>query len=223
MKHRKQTRQAHQHAHNSASLNELLAHIENHCAAQCQELEAQAEAEARSVIAQARAHAAALIQRARVRERAEARERFRAEQARQRMRLRLAWLEHRRHLAERGVQRLTRALNELWRGSVEARVGWLQRALDEAAQVLPCGAWRVARPATWEVDEGRDAVDRFLRDRDGLELTFAADTEITAGFRVGCRASHVDLTPNGLLARRDRVAGYLLAGLNAEPPDLPDE
>jgi len=220
---RDDAREATRHAHNNASLNQLLAHIETQCSEQCRSLDEQAAAEALEIVQRARDRAAELLRRARERERGEAHERLRAERARQRMRLRRAWLERRRALAERGMQRVADALAALWNESAAVRSCWLQRALDEAVRVLPPGEWRLECPSGWDPDEGRDLIDAFVEGQAGIAVDPGPGDDIAAGFRMRLGASRIDLTTNGLLARSDRVAGYLLAGLAAEPPELPHD
>lgn len=210
-------------AHNQASLNRLLAHIEQNCSAQCEKLEAQAAGESLAIVKQARDRAAQLLRRSRERERGEAHERLQAERARQRMRLRRAWLERRRGLAERGMQRVAGALAALWNESVAVRSCWLARTLIEARQVLPSDEWRLECPADWDAGEGRATLAGFVDANEGVRIAVQPDSAIAAGFRLRSRACVVDLTPGGLLARRDRVAGFLLAGLADQPPELPHD
>ncbi|MDT8438608.1 MAG: hypothetical protein RQ729_06335 [Wenzhouxiangellaceae bacterium] len=204
--------QALQNEHNHRSLGELLEHVERQSESECRARLEAAEREAKRIVGEARRSAADLLRRVRRRERAAARQRIEAENARQRSRLRQAWLARRRELAEHGLETLHERLQQHWQSGAQARRGWLQRALADAASVLPGTEWTVCHPPSWETAEGQDVAE--------TPLTWQADEALVAGFRIVAGSAALDTSPAGLLARRDRIAGHLLAGIETAPPEL---
>lgn len=209
----KQIRRQAQDDHNHRSLAELLDHIDQQCRVEREQRTREAEQEAEGLRRAARRKAAELLWRVRRRERAVARERIEAETARAKSQLRRAWLQQRRELAEYGMQTLREKLGRHWERDVEARRRWLARALADAAVVLPLATpWTLHHPPGWRRDECES---------DGAQIkTWQSEETLQCGFRIVAGNAMLDSTPDGLLARRDRVAGLLLAELQETPPEL---
>lgn len=213
MKKIEQHRQAARDHHNHQSLAKLLEHIEHQCDRECAERIQIAEQQSAELTADVRTHAAELLRRVRRRERASARERVEAEIARAKSLLRQAWLKQRRELAEYGIRSLHDKLEQHWNSGQAARKVWFARAQADAARVLPSDIdWCVQHPQRWDRDEA-------CNERANI-ASWQANSGLSCGFVIAAGNASLNSTPAGLLARQDRVAGLMLAGLDDTPPEL---
>lgn len=203
--------------HNRSSLAQLLEHIRHQRDQQCAAIHAEAERESARLLDDARARAAAMLRSARHRERATEADRLRVARAEQRGRVREVWLAQRSELAKRGLAQLDEELQRLWREDPAARRCWLERALADAARVLPGRRWTLQHPPDAQLPNLDQALARVCPE---VDIEPAAHEALSAGFRVTCGNAAVDLSPSGLLARRDRIAGRLLARQSTAPPQL---
>jgi vacuolar-type H+-ATPase subunit E/Vma4 len=203
--------------HNHTSLAQLLGHIRHQRDQQCSTIHAEAERDSDRLVEDARARAALLLRKARHRERAAEADRLRAARTEQRGRVREVWLAKRSELAERGLAQLDEELQRLWRDDRNARRCWLVRTLADAARVLPGKRWMLQHPPGFDAEDLDPAIANACP---GLTVEPVLREDLVAGFRVTSGNAAVDLSPSGLLARRDRIAGRLLARQSTAPPEL---
>lgn len=203
--------------HNDAALAQLLGHIHQQCEQQCSTIRAEAEQASRRLVTAARARAATMLRQARARERAAEHARLRTARTHQFGRVREVWLKQRGELARRGLVRLAEELQTLWREDPHARRCWLERALSEAARVLPGEHWILEHPCDIGPEDLHRAVDKLCP---GVSVEPQPRAALVTGFRVSSGNAAIDLTPSGLLARPSRIAGRLLAKQSTAPPEL---
>ncbi|NCO19835.1 MAG: hypothetical protein GW900_07300 [Gammaproteobacteria bacterium] len=203
--------------HNHTSLAQLLEHIRHQRDRRSSAIHAEAERESAGLVIVARARAAALLRSARRRERAAEADRLRAAHTEQRGRIRKIWLTQRSELARLGLERLEQELRRLWREDVDARRCWLERALADASRVLQGERWVLEHPHDFTPD-GLDAA--LAAACPGITVELLPHDQLDAGLRVTSGNATVDLSPSGLLARRDRIAGRLLARQSTAPPEF---
>ncbi len=207
--------------HNHTSLAQLLEHIRHQRDQQCSAIHAEAEYESARLVNDARTRAAALLRKARQRERAAEAARLNTARAEQRGRVREVWLNQRSELARRGLTRLEAELQRLWREDPSARRGWLERALSDAARVLPGQRWVLEHPPGFEAEDLEALIAGACPGvAVGVTVEPLERDPLPAGFRVTSGNAAVDLSPAGLLARRDRIAGRMLARQSTAPPEI---
>jgi hypothetical protein len=111
-----------------------------------------------------------------------------------------------------GHSMLEDALAERWRER-EARLGWAETALREAATVLLGREWILEHPADWPADE-RDRAIALGRESCGAALTAAPVDTLAMGLRIRSGGALVDMSIRGLLANSRAIEGALLAEFN---------
>jgi hypothetical protein len=111
-----------------------------------------------------------------------------------------------------GRSMLEDALAERWRDR-EARLGWAETALQEAAMVLLGREWILEHPADWPADE-RDRAIAFGHESCGAAVTAAPVDTLAMGLRIRSGGALVDMSIAGLLANTRAIEGELLAEFN---------
>jgi hypothetical protein len=112
------------------------------------------------------------------------------------------------------VSTLARALSAL-RAELHARwqdpalrERWIDAHLARACAAFVPGSWRVRHHGAWSADE-RSAIAARLAAQ-GIDVEFAEDLQIGAGFVVACGHNVLDASLDGLLADRAQIEGRLL-------------
>lgn len=186
-------------------------------------LRRQKDSRCRELSAAARARADALLRRSRQ----ELRERGRhaVDRERKRRDLALRQARHRTRAAEsQNVQALHAALlGRAWPqliAELERRWGvaascksWCEMLLREAQSALGPETWTIEHPVGWS--DGGWFVS-VMRQRGLPEPLLRADAQIVAGLRIFSGTACVDGTIDGLLSRRSRLEGRLLAAWERE-------
>ncbi len=190
----------------------LTREIEQQLAQETAAVGAAAEREARDVIAQARATARRRLHDAIAELRREGERRL----ARARAQVETSERAQAQRQAARAVTEalplLIDALSERWRDPKSRRL-WIDSVARLCGARLWRGAWTVAHPPDWAVTEQRDFVAAL---GDGVEATFQADKDLTAGLKVSADQAVLDATPRGLLADLRAISGLMLDEIGHE-------
>ena len=126
---------------------------------------------------------------------------------------------------ERAQQQAAAAVREAWpllRDALAARwsdprhrLAWVSAVALECRTRLRPAAWVVEHPADWNAREHQDFLGvlgkRNVGTRDGGEITFKAEKDVTAGLRIRADQATLDATPQGLLADQSTIIALLLA------------
>jgi len=108
-----------------------------------------------------------------------------------------------------GLPLLRAELDARWRDAPSRRQ-WTDALARLATLRLRPGAWCVEHPADWSESERRGFV-AMIGKKDGLDISFTADSEIKSGLRIKADQALLDATPKGLLADGRTVAAMILA------------
>ncbi len=201
-------------AHNEVSVRALEAHIRQEYEQRRAALLARAQSEAAWIVSAARRRAAALLRDARRRERRQAWAAIADERPRCQARLRRRRLAERRKWAEAGFRLLEPALADLWAAGPAVRAAWLGQALGDAARSLPAGSqWLIEYPAGEPPGRLREWLAGGAA---GQRCEIEAHGSLPAGYRIRAGLALIDTTPAGLTARRNAIAGRLLAELERD-------
>lgn len=108
------------------------------------------------------------------------------------------------------------ALAARWRDP-RGRALWTQRAAAAGRAHLRSGAWLVEHPTDWMAEEQREFAAAIGPD-DGIEISFKADGDLTAGIRIVSDQARLDATPQGLLADAQTIGALLLDAIEQAGP-----
>lgn len=196
----------------SAQLQHLLAKLDAHREARCEELLAQARSEAQGVIRHAHEKARARMHQAVVNTREKTRQQLVSATAQEQTRQRQLRQQQDQALLERAWQPLRDILLRRWQ-EPETRAQWIDQLLEQAAQVLVDTNWKIKHPPDWPGAE-RGQLERRLVELHGYSPVFSAQPSISAGLLITAEQTRVDGTLDGLLHDRSRIEALLLARLN---------
>lgn len=118
-------------------------------------------------------------------------------------------LEKARHVLAAGRDCLDEALRRRWREK-DSRQTWVSSLLDQAASVLPAGAWQVEHAPDWPEAE-REGFAARAAEAAGEAPRLTAGDDVAAGLRIGIGGASLDGTLEGLLARGPELEARLLA------------
>lgn len=189
----------------------FLELVERDRAHRCERLLADADARSRTVLQAARHDARARVTAALKDDRAREQRRIEAARAELATRERQLAQQVSSALIERGWQRVRGALIQRWNDPA-ARAAWLRTAVDEALDVLPRAAWRIAHPPEFEAGE-LAALTARVAEATGAAPELVRDASVAAGVRVSAGGATFDATLDGLLAKRADVEARLLLEL----------
>ncbi len=196
----------------SAQLQHLLAKLDAHRQARCEELLAQARHEAQREIGHAYQKARARVHRAVINTREKTRLQLVSAAAQQQTHQRQLRQQEDQALLERAWQPLRELLLTRWQDPA-SRQQWIDQLLEQAARVLVDTNWKIKHPPDWPAAE-RGKVESRLVKLHGYAPVFSAQPSIHAGLLITAEQTRVDGTLDGLLHDRSRIEALLLARLN---------
>lgn len=118
-------------------------------------------------------------------------------------------LEKARHVLAAGRDSLKEALGKRWQEE-DSRRAWVSSLLEQAASVLPAGAWQVEHAPDWPETEREDFA-AHAAEAAGEAPRLSTREDIAAGLRIGIGGASLDGTLEGLLARGPELEARLLA------------
>lgn len=169
---------------------------------------AAAQTNARAIVAQARADARRRVHDAIEDLRREGAERLASAKAQLETELRGRAQQRAAQAVSDGLPVLRAELDARWRDP-RSRRQWTDAVARLCTLRLRPGAWCVEHPADWSEPERRDFV-AMIGQRDGLDVSFKADSEMKSGLRIKADQALLDATPQGLLADSRTVAAMIL-------------
>jgi len=104
---------------------------------------------------------------------------------------------------------LDEALRRRWQQAA-SREAWTSSLLEQAAAVLPPGAWQVEYARGWPQEE-REAFAARLAEAAGEAACLTGRDDIGAGLRIGIDGASLDGTLQGLMDRGSELGSQLLA------------
>lgn len=110
---------------------------------------------------------------------------------------------------EQSWLQLSDLLKQRWK-SPDTRRRWVDKAVNQALQVLPESTWQIEHPENWPEDERR-AVATQIRANSRPTPDFVAKKELAVGIRIIANGAMVDASIGGLMADRGRIEAELLA------------
>lgn len=118
-------------------------------------------------------------------------------------------LEKARLVLAAGRDCLEEALRKRWQAD-DSRKAWVSSLLEQAASLLPAGAWQVEHAPGWPEEEREDFAARAA-EAAGEAPRLSARDDVAAGLRIGTGGASLDGTLEGLLARGSELEARLLA------------
>jgi len=109
---------------------------------------------------------------------------------------------------------LREELEARWRDQQNRRQ-WTDAVARLCVLRLRPGAWRIEHPPDWSEPEQRDFA-ATIGERDGVEISFKADSDLKSGLRIKADQAVFDATPQGLLADGRTIAAMILDDLEQE-------
>ena len=103
---------------------------------------------------------------------------------------------------------LREELDARWRDRQNRRQ-WTDAVARLCNQRLRPGAWQIEHPPDWSEPEQRDFT-AVIGERDGVEISFKADSDLKSGLRINADQAVLDATPQGLLAESRTIAALIL-------------
>ena len=201
-------------------MNDFVGVLRLQVEALLEALRRQQESRCRELIGEAEARARDLLRDSRRRLRERGRQAVDEERRRREAALKMA--RHRIRAAEsQKVQALYRdllrqaspalvtELERRWSSAVSRRA-WCEKLLDEARASLGNDTWTIEHPDTWSAADTR-WLTGAIKDRDLPTPSYCADSHSSAGLRFINGTACLDGTIEGLLTRRSRIEGRLLA------------
>lgn len=166
------------------------------------------EADARAIIMQARTDARRRVHDAIEDLRREAADRLASARAQLETELRGRAQQRAAQAVSDGLPLLRAELDARWRDP-QSRRQWTDAVARLCTLRLRPGAWRVEHPADWSESERREFI-ASIGARNGLDVSFTADSNIQSGLRIKADQALFDATPKGLLADNRTVAAMIL-------------
>lgn len=200
---------------NGEALQRLLDYIDDEQAKRCRQILHDAQEEASSILREAWRQSREQVHHAVEGEKHRRKREVERARAEVRSRLRRAWF----HLVRRELDQAWPLIRERlishWQSSVDNRRAWLSAALDTAVHTLGPGLWHLEHPGDWKAEEG-ELVFSDLREKYEVLDIRCHPAEHEAGFAVSCSDVTVSATLEGVVSRRSRIEGILLARLYRE-------
>jgi len=109
---------------------------------------------------------------------------------------------------------LREELDARWRDPRNRRQ-WTDAVARRCVRRLRPGAWRIEHPPDWSEPEQRDFL-ATIGERDGVAISFKADSGVKSGLRIKAEQAVFDATPQGLLADGRTIAATILDDLEQE-------
>ena len=195
-----------------AQLEHLLAQLEKHRTARCEEILAQARSVAAEEIRQAWARGRERLHLAVLDTREQARLQLASAAAQRHTRERQLRQQQDRALLERAWQPLQETLQRRWQDRATRRQ-WIDQLLSQAARLLMDTNWQIEHPEDWPTGERVDVEARMV-ELHGYVPVFVAQPAIRAGLRISAGDTQIDGTIDGLLHDRSHIESILLDRLN---------
>lgn len=194
-----------------ASLQALLALVDDDCERQCTQVLDEARARAAALRSQAQAEARTRVRQVFAEQRQALQAQVVAAQARLATQQRLHAQQRTSMLLGLARQQLPAALQARW-AQAETRAAWVAHVLNMAHARLPAAGWRVVHAADWPGGEAAAAAAE-LAQRGHSDAVFEADAGMAAGLKVSAGGNVVDGSLAGLLAETDEIDAALLRHL----------
>ncbi len=175
---------------------------------------AAAESDARAIIAQACADARRRVHKAIQELRREGARRLAGAKAQLETEQRARAQRQAAQAVSDGFPLLREELEARWRDRQNRRQ-WTDAVARLCVLRLPPGAWQIEHPPEWSEPEQRDFT-ATVGERDGVEISFKADSDLKSGLRVKADQAVFDATPRGLLADGRTIAAMLLDEIEQE-------
>jgi hypothetical protein len=105
-------------------------------------------------------------------------------------------------------------LDTRWRDPQNRRQ-WTDAIARLCNKRLRPGAWQIEHPSDWSAPEQRDFT-AMIGERDGVEISFKAESDLKSGLRIKADQAVFDATPQGLLADGRTIAAMILDEIEQE-------
>jgi hypothetical protein len=192
-----------------AQVDALMKLLEQSRSAHCNDAREQAQLQAAEIRQRARRLARERVRKAALEERGRLEHEVRMAQAELDTRKRKGLRARDVALIAAGRTLVEDVLAARWRDR-DARLGWAETTLGEAAIVLLGREWVLEHPADWPADE-RDRAIALGRETCGATVAATPVESLAMGLRIRSGGALVDMSIPGLLANARAIEGELLA------------